>query len=160
MEEDISYLVVTKLANTFTDPTITAKRDISNAKQDIFNQMRQAVKNSCIQEMISYHRLCGRTIFNFKKNHVGIRLETFYDRTYKEPYYLLFLKDDFSKVDRHTLPPFIPIHDLEKKFMPHNTEVIYKNQDSFVHLFLSLSIRHSYVSFMTVYRHMSLEESN
>ncbi|CEG62753.1 hypothetical protein RMATCC62417_00031 [Rhizopus microsporus] len=122
LEEDISYLVVTKLANTFTDPTITAKRDISNAKQDIFNQMRQAVKNSCIQEMISYHRLCGRTIFNFKKNHVGIRLETFYDRTYKEPYYLLFLKDDFSKVDRHTLPPFIPIHDLEKKFMPHNTE--------------------------------------
>ncbi|EIE79535.1 hypothetical protein RO3G_04240 [Rhizopus delemar RA 99-880] len=42
LEEDISYLVVSKLTNAFTDPTVVAKKEMSNAKQEIFRQMREA----------------------------------------------------------------------------------------------------------------------
>ncbi|KAG1047794.1 hypothetical protein G6F43_009777 [Rhizopus delemar] len=122
LEEDISYLVVSKLTNAFTDPTVVAKKEMSNAKQEIFRQMREAVKSSCIQELISYHRLSGRTTFRFKKKHIGVRLETFYGKTYKEPYYLLFLKSNPSKVDKHTIPTFISVNDLERKFLPNNYE--------------------------------------
>ncbi|KAI9245918.1 hypothetical protein BY458DRAFT_560707 [Sporodiniella umbellata] len=122
LEEDISYLVVSKLTNVFADPTIVEKEEITNAQQKIFQQMREAVKASCVQEMVSYHRLSGRTTFTFKNRHMAVRLETFYKNTYKEPYYLLFLKSKAHKVDRHTIPPFIPIDELEKKFMPNNYE--------------------------------------
>jgi hypothetical protein len=139
LEEDISYLVVSKLTDAFTgkkykfrykvylfafiDPTVVAKKEMSNAKQEIFRQMREAVKSSCIQELISYHRLSGRTTFSFKKKHIGVRLETFYGKTYKEPYYLLFLRSNPSKVDKHTIPTFISVNDLERKFLPNNYEV-------------------------------------
>ncbi|ORE20238.1 hypothetical protein BCV71DRAFT_242363 [Rhizopus microsporus] len=82
LEEDISYLVVTKLANTFTDPTITAKRDISNAKQDIFNQMRQAAYVTRREQLNEINKLTeeGYDIKilseNMSKSDVDIKVHT------------------------------------------------------------------------------------
>ncbi|RCI07106.1 hypothetical protein CU098_010470 [Rhizopus stolonifer] len=130
LEEDISYLVTSNLTNVFTDPTVATKTEFSSAKQEIFRQMRESVKASCIHEMISYHRLSGRTMYHFKKHHIGVRLETFYKNRYKEPYYILFLKNNLKEVDIDTIPAFIPKKKLEKKFLPDNFEVKKKRKMS------------------------------
>ena len=42
----------------------------------------EAVEARCVQELIGYYRLSGRTTFTFQ-NYRGIRLETFYRRKIK-----------------------------------------------------------------------------
>jgi hypothetical protein len=87
-------------------------------------------ENCTVHEIISYHRLSGRTVFDFSKHYLGIRLETFYNKVYKEPYYILFLKKNLGtaqrpdKVDKHTIPKFVPVEVLATRFLPRNMEVI------------------------------------
>lgn len=45
----------------------------------IFEQMMAATWARCIQEVVGYYRLSGRTTFDFQKRYTGIRLETFYN---------------------------------------------------------------------------------
>lgn len=92
--------------------------------------------NKCIiREMISYHRLSGRSIFQFTGDRSCIRLETFYNKSYREPYYILYSKgqtvtekpfrsnDKPNLIEQHTIPRFIPLYSLEDQFLPHNFDV-------------------------------------
>lgn len=96
--------------------------------------MMSTVESCCLREAMSYHRLAGRSIFNFKGNRSCIRLETFYNRTYKESYYILYDKNQthYSKsikrisrsvIEHHTIPIFIHLNVLEEKFLPDNFDV-------------------------------------
>lgn len=82
-----------------------------------------AAEQCTIREIISYHRLAGRTVFDYNKNCTAIRLETFYDKAYRESFYLLFLKSEPEKVFQHTIPKFIPVEVLQTKFLPNDLQV-------------------------------------
>lgn len=79
--------------------------------------------DSCVQEIVSYYRLNGITVFDYKKKYSGVRIETFYNGMYKEPYHILFLKSKPGKIDSHSIPPFIPVDVLAQKFLPENIKV-------------------------------------
>lgn len=92
-------------------------------------------------DAILLQRMTGRTIFSLSNGYVGIRLETFYASTswvkimyvgmveadhlkfvdkYREPFYLLVAqekRDEPLRIAKHTMPHFIPLRDLEKKFL-------------------------------------------
>jgi hypothetical protein len=86
-----------------------------------------------VREMVSYHRLSGRSIFQFIGNRSCIRLETFYNKSYKEPYYIIYSKGEtevdykYNKpllIEHHTIPHFIHLDTLQKQLLPHNFDVM------------------------------------
>lgn len=89
-------------------------------------------------------------MFNFGKHYFGIRLETFYNKAYKEPYYILFLRKNIDriekpeKVDKHTVPKFVPVEVLAARFLPNNMEVI-----STLTLFKSIKTNSVYIDIFT-----------
>lgn len=109
------------------------------------------VESCCLREAISYHRLAGRSIFNFKGNRSCIRLETFYNRTYKESYYILYEKNQIrhsisikrisrSVIEHHTIPIFIHLNALEEKYLPDNFDV-----SIYCSLFMTYLLFYSYI---------------
>jgi hypothetical protein len=115
-----------------------------------------------IREMISYHRLSGRSIFQFIGNRSCIRLETFYNKSYKESYYILYSKRQKESdqpiipyanpllIEHHTIPHFIHLDTLQKQFLPHNFDVKKKQIVSSTkgNLSNAFTCRHLYGLFM------------
>ncbi|OBZ84073.1 hypothetical protein A0J61_07877 [Choanephora cucurbitarum] len=78
----------------------------------------KTLEECCIRELISYHRLASRSIFEFKGARSCIRLETFYQKTFKEPFYLIYDRNKGGSIQHHTIPPFIHLDHLQAKFLP------------------------------------------
>ena len=96
--------------------------------------MMSTLEACCLREAISYHRLVGRTLFKFKGDRNCVRLETFYDKTYKESYYIFYEKDQtylssltksmrHSLIEHHTIPNFIHLSSIEKAHLPDDFDV-------------------------------------
>lgn len=88
----------------------------------------------CLREAISYHRLAGRSLFKFKGDRSCVRLETFYNKTYKESYYIFYEKGQAyhssaiksmqrSLIEHHTIPNFIHLSNIEKAHLPDDFDV-------------------------------------
>ena len=131
LEEDLQYMTVSSLIELVQDPTRVLAHEFDDMTKEVFAKMMSTVESCCLREAMSYHRLAGRSIFNFKGNRSCIRLETFYNRTYKESYYILYDKNQthYSKsikrisrsvIEHHTIPIFIHLNVLEEKFLPDN----------------------------------------
>lgn len=143
IEEDLSYLVVSKITEAIKDPTRMQSQQLEGLQKEIFDQLMKTAGQCTVHELISYHRLAGRTVFNFSKHYHGIRLETFYNKVYKEPYYLLFLNKNREgtqgpkHVDKHTIPKFIPVEVLANRFLPENMETFLRIVHDCVQAFVS-----------------------
>ncbi|KAI9272990.1 hypothetical protein BDA99DRAFT_602191 [Phascolomyces articulosus] len=128
MEEDIAYIATAKFSEEIRDTTREKASQLKDKQQQILSQLVEAVEARCVQELIGYYRLAGRTTFTFQR-YRGIRLETFYGGTYFEPYYLLLLPkrsglpdtpNDFTNytISKDTLPNFIPLRQIADKLFP------------------------------------------
>ncbi|KAI7901914.1 uncharacterized protein BX663DRAFT_92947 [Cokeromyces recurvatus] len=132
IEEDLSYVTVSSLTKLIQDPTRIVEYELTQMQKEIFDKMMTTAEACCVHEMISYHRLTGRSVFKFKGKRNCIRLDTFYNKTYKEPYYIIYDidqndSDNFSVtrsnpllIEHHTIPPFIHLDNLQAQFLPHN----------------------------------------
>uniref|UniRef100_U9U0E2 Uncharacterized protein n=1 Tax=Rhizophagus irregularis (strain DAOM 181602 / DAOM 197198 / MUCL 43194) TaxID=747089 RepID=U9U0E2_RHIID len=72
------------------------------------------------QKILNAYRLTGKTIFPVKENRIGLRFETFYNAKYLEPYYIFLEQNQENEqlsIFRHTLPHFIPLDELEAKYL-------------------------------------------
>ncbi|KAI8980378.1 hypothetical protein BDB01DRAFT_224552 [Pilobolus umbonatus] len=122
IEEDISDVVLSRLTEAINDPTRVESTQLKGLQKQIFDEMMSAAEKCCVQELISYHRLSGVSVFDFKQTHTALRLETFYNRTFKEPYYILFTKEHQTlaqnKIDKHTIPSFIQLDNIAQRFLP------------------------------------------
>ncbi|KAI8085959.1 uncharacterized protein B0P05DRAFT_534373 [Gilbertella persicaria] len=120
LEEDLAYLTVTRLTQLIQDPTRVAEFELNQMQKQIFDKLMITLEDCCRREVVSYHRLAGRSIFQFKGSRSCIRLETFYGNTYREPFYLIYDKHKGESIQHHTIPPFIHLDNLQAQFIPHN----------------------------------------
>ncbi|KAI9487143.1 MAG: hypothetical protein EXX96DRAFT_551996 [Benjaminiella poitrasii] len=132
IEEDLSYVTVSSLTKLIQDPTRIVEYELTQMQKEIFDKMIATTEACCVREIISYHRLTGRSVFKFKGKRNCIRLDTFYDKSYKEPYYIIYERDvnesssnAFSTnnnllIEHHTIPPFIHLDTLQAQFLPHD----------------------------------------
>ncbi|CAO3653275.1 unnamed protein product [Cunninghamella echinulata] len=91
----------------------------------IVDQMLTAAKIRCDREVLCTYQITGCTTFQFENNkYTGIRLETFYNRRYYEPYYILINNKGDSIIEKHTIPLFIPVDRLAKQFLPNDLDTL------------------------------------
>ncbi|KAL0094584.1 hypothetical protein F4703DRAFT_1788275 [Phycomyces blakesleeanus] len=107
----------------------------------IHDQMMATTEARCVQELIGYHRLGGRTTFKLQDRYEGIRLDTFYGRSYREPYYLLLRRDPMDQrkltIERHTIPQFIQLDRLATMFLLKDRETFLRILQDFLLAFVS-----------------------
>ncbi|KAF7726567.1 hypothetical protein EC973_008612 [Apophysomyces ossiformis] len=102
VEEKIGHIISAKFSEEIKDPSRQKAVDLREVQQKIFQQMIAATEARCVKEM-----------------------KPFIDASsYRETYYLLFLRDLTRKVSiqRHTIPHFIPIESLERQFLQDDQE--------------------------------------
>lgn len=114
--------------------------------------MMKVGEQCTVQEMISYHRLAGRTVFDFNSETTAIRLETFCNKAYRESFYVLFSKHKPGKIYQHTIPHFIPLEHVGSQFLPHDLQVTLTMAGS--KALSNISCRHFFVLFMTLYKRL------
>ncbi|KAI8984575.1 hypothetical protein BDF20DRAFT_834071 [Mycotypha africana] len=153
IEENLSFVTITYYTKLIQDPTQIYDHELTQLQREVFDKFLSRAEGCCIRECISYHRLSGRTVFNFNNNSGHplecIRLDTFYDQTYKEPYYIVYNKNELERrrtqlkkeveetglpikslnkvteeqpalIEHHTIPNFIAIDTLQEQHLPHN----------------------------------------
>ncbi|KAI8141000.1 hypothetical protein BJV82DRAFT_620414 [Fennellomyces sp. T-0311] len=98
----------------------------------------EAAAARCVQEVIGYYRLAGRTKFKFQ-NYEGIRLETFYRQSYCESYYVLWQVngEDRAAIAKHTIPNFIPLERISDAFFPHDIDTFVRVLHDFLLAYVS-----------------------
>ncbi|CAO3650177.1 unnamed protein product [Cunninghamella blakesleeana] len=130
-EEKLSYLITNKFSDIIIDPLKQKAVDMQELQDQIVDQMLTAAKIRCDREVLCTYQLTGCTVFQFDNNkYTGIRLETFYNRRYFEPYYILINNNNSSNkkeetiIDKHTIPLFIPMDRLAKQFLPNDLDTL------------------------------------
>ncbi|KAL9554208.1 hypothetical protein MBANPS3_002915 [Mucor bainieri] len=129
IEEDLSYMTVSTLVDLIQDPTRLADHELGTMEKEVFAKMMSTLEACCLREAISYHRLAGRTLFKFKGDRNCVRLETFYDKTYRESYYIFYEKGQTHQagpiksqrhplIEHHTIPNFIHVDSIAKTHLP------------------------------------------
>ncbi|KAI8335225.1 hypothetical protein BD560DRAFT_414176 [Blakeslea trispora] len=120
IEEDLAFLTVSRLTELIQDPTRITDFQLNEMQKEVFGKLMKTLEECCVRELISYHRLASRSIFEFKGARSCIRLETFYQKTFKEPFYLIYDKRKGGTIHHHTIPPFISLDHLQAMFLPGN----------------------------------------
>ncbi|SAL94769.1 hypothetical protein [Absidia glauca] len=118
VEEKLTYLITTSFADAIPDPQRQKAVDMEQVQKQIIDHLTTASEARHVQSLISNYRLSGCSTFIFQDTYLGIRLDTYHDRRYYEPYYLFLPKDDLTTIQQHTMPPFIPTSKLAKTFLP------------------------------------------
>ncbi|KAF9583626.1 hypothetical protein BGW38_009012 [Lunasporangiospora selenospora] len=88
-----------------------------------------------------------------RKKHVGIRFETFAQAKYREPYYVMFAKTtvpveddrdnvedstkDILQITKHTIPHWIPLRDLEKRFLNRDISTFTRKISEYLQAFVT-----------------------
>ncbi|KAI8089832.1 uncharacterized protein BX664DRAFT_334016 [Halteromyces radiatus] len=121
-EEKLAYLISTSFADIIQDPRRQKAIDMKEVHKKIIQQTVAATQARRVQEVMSSYRLAGYTTFTFQNKYMGVRLDTFYNRHYYEPYYIFLPKDKPDIIERHTVPFFIPIKLLAKRLLPDNLD--------------------------------------
>ncbi|KAI8372727.1 Cenp-O kinetochore centromere component-domain-containing protein [Radiomyces spectabilis] len=140
MEEKIAHVITAKFSEEIKDATRHKASQMKTVQQEILQQLMTATEARCVQEMIGYYRLSGRTTFTFQENYTGVRLETFYGRTYRERYYLLLRSKSDSEpmvIEKHTIPHFIPLDRMAKLFLPHDLDTLLRILHDFLLAYVS-----------------------
>jgi centromere protein O len=76
--------------------------------------------------ILDAYRLLSRSIVVVDKDHIGVRFETFFSGKYQDRFYLVCEYDSVSghlSVWKHTLPPFVPLKQLENDHLNRNFDV-------------------------------------
>ncbi|ORZ16456.1 hypothetical protein BCR42DRAFT_392415 [Absidia repens] len=110
--------MTTSFADAIPDPRKQKAVNMVQVQEKIMKQLTAAIESRCLQEELTRFRLFGCTVFTFQNTYLTVRLDTFYNRRYYEPYYIFLPKDDPSSIARHTLPLFIPTTQIEQAFLP------------------------------------------
>ncbi|KAG2188558.1 hypothetical protein INT44_001312 [Umbelopsis vinacea] len=95
-------------------------KDENARKKELIQSILDKAYRHCVTDAILLQRMTGRTIFSLSNGYVGIRLETYYASKFREPFYLLInqeTRDAELRIAKHTIPHFIPLRELEKKFL-------------------------------------------
>eukprot|EP01114_Cavostelium_apophysatum_P016045 TRINITY_DN44_c0_g2_i1.p1 TRINITY_DN44_c0_g2~~TRINITY_DN44_c0_g2_i1.p1 ORF type:complete len:305 (+),score=58.04 TRINITY_DN44_c0_g2_i1:74-988(+) len=85
------------------------------------------------------YRLSGKSVFKMQNGAVGIRFETFFRGRYFETFYV-YLRLDKSKkftIENHTIPSFIPLAELEAKYLNTDLQMFMNNLCDLLHAFIS-----------------------
>ncbi|KAI7875185.1 hypothetical protein K492DRAFT_199355 [Lichtheimia hyalospora FSU 10163] len=127
MEERIGYIAATRFSEEIQDTTRYKASQMTHIQQQILEQWMTLSSARCVQEMVGYYRLAGRTTFQYQGN----------TAKYYEPYYLLLsnpesMEYNSTSVTRHTIPYFIPIQEMINTFLPHDMEALLR----ILHVFL------------------------
>ncbi|CAO3681070.1 unnamed protein product [Umbelopsis vinacea] len=109
-------------------------------QQELIKDILDKAYRHCVTDAILLQRMTGRTIFSLSNGYVGIRLETFYSSKFREPFYLLInqeTQDDELRIAKHTIPHFIPLRELEKKFLNVDMDSLLHVLEDYVQAFVS-----------------------
>lgn len=115
-------------------------KDDSERQKQLVKEILNKAYRHCVTDAILLQRMTGRTIFSLSNGYVGIRLETFYANKYREPFYLLVAqekRDEPLRIAKHTMPHFIPLRDLEKKFLNVDMDSLLHILEDYVQSFVS-----------------------
>ncbi|KAI8341335.1 hypothetical protein BC941DRAFT_416552 [Chlamydoabsidia padenii] len=118
VEEKLTFLMTTSFVTAIPDPRRQKAVDMEEVQKQIIDHITTASESRYIQSVISNYRLSGCSTFIFQNTYFGIRLETYYNRRYYEPYYIFLPKSNMTTIAQHTIPNFIPTTKLEKTFLP------------------------------------------
>ncbi|SAM07061.1 hypothetical protein [Absidia glauca] len=95
--------------------------DAKQLKNEIGRQLPLIAEARRAQELLAAYQLTGCTTFIYKGVYLSIRLDTFYNRRYYEPYYLIL---DGPMIRWTTLPWFITsTSDVENALLPGSLDV-------------------------------------
>ncbi|KAJ1981823.1 hypothetical protein H4R34_001924 [Dimargaris verticillata] len=78
--------------------------------------LAQVCRDRSYEDMLTGYRLTGRSIFPMSSTEVGIRLETFYQGQYYEPYFIFLRRSAATghlTVVKHTLPSLVSLDQLQ-----------------------------------------------
>ncbi|ORX54609.1 hypothetical protein DM01DRAFT_362166 [Hesseltinella vesiculosa] len=97
---------------------------MKDLQQNLVRQLVMATEARHAQELVATYRLAGQTAFNFHNKYDGIRLETFFQGKYYEPYYIFFINNTRRRLKQHTLPSFIPVERLARQFLSWDNDTL------------------------------------
>jgi len=115
-------------------------KDEQSRQKELIQDILDKAYRHCVTDAILLQRMTGRTIFSLSNGYVGIRLETFYSSKFREPFYLLIsqeTRDDELRIAKHTIPHFIPLRELEKKFLNVDMDSLLHVLEDYVQAFVS-----------------------
>ncbi|KAI9360917.1 hypothetical protein BD770DRAFT_383775 [Pilaira anomala] len=121
-EEDLSFVVVTNLTERIKDPTRTKAHELEGLQKQIFEELLVTAEQCTVREVLSYHRLAGRTIVDKDRHFFSVRLETFYKGSYRDTFYLYFRRSNPNEVAKHNIPLFIQLRMLQDRFLPEDLQ--------------------------------------
>ncbi|RUP06776.1 Cenp-O kinetochore centromere component-domain-containing protein, partial [Jimgerdemannia flammicorona] len=139
-EEEVTTSLTKIISNSLNGSTGMNDKALEDFQERLVQDIIAGCKERQITELQTYYRLSGRTIFPVKDHHVGIRFETFYGGKYHEPYYLILKMDiptDQLVIAKHTIPHFIPLRSLEKRYLNSNMETLTKSLDDHLQAYIS-----------------------
>ncbi|KAI9279707.1 Cenp-O kinetochore centromere component-domain-containing protein [Umbelopsis sp. AD052] len=132
---------LTELAFELDDDAMDDDGKDENArKKELIQSILDKAYRHCVTDAILLQRMTGRTIFSLSNGYVGIRLETYYASKFREPFYLLInqeTRDAELRIAKHTIPHFIPLRELEKKFLNVDMDCLLHVLEDFVQAFVS-----------------------
>ncbi|KAL9980235.1 hypothetical protein ACROYT_G008793 [Oculina patagonica] len=71
-----------------------------------------------LADLCDAYRLTGVSVVSQEAKRTCFRLETFFNSSYHEPYYVeVELKDNNLKIHKHTVPYFIPIDTISQQYL-------------------------------------------
>eukprot|EP00051_Salpingoeca_urceolata_P018280 m.255655 g.255655 ORF g.255655 m.255655 type:complete len:327 (+) comp19164_c1_seq1:96-1076(+) len=75
-------------------------------------------KRRRINELHIAYRMAGQTVFPLTPTRTGVRFDTAHGGRFFEQYYLVLeLRSQAMTVFRHTLPPFVPVMELARRYL-------------------------------------------
>ncbi|CAB4391023.1 unnamed protein product [Rhizophagus irregularis] len=127
-ERDEKKLIFENFKNSQSLRDVIGKENINDSMNMNQNELQDHMMKEILQDseereyqkILNAYRLTGKTIFPVKENRIGLRFETFYNAKYLEPYYIFLEQNQENEqlsIFRHTLPHFIPLDELEAKYL-------------------------------------------
>ncbi|CAG8497547.1 14037_t:CDS:2 [Ambispora leptoticha] len=138
-EKNIPPHVSDNLMNRKEENALSRKEsDANNKARQLFQQ--KASDRLKIEELLQAYHMTGKTIFQDKKNRVGLRFETFFKGKILEPYYI-FVENELNTekliVAKHTIPSFIPLKELETAYLNDNMDKFLEIVDDYLQAYVT-----------------------
>ncbi|KAI8344684.1 hypothetical protein BC941DRAFT_409357 [Chlamydoabsidia padenii] len=115
--EKLKVLQLNHFKAPIRDPYTRSLVNKDAEQAEIFMQQLPAwSQKRFIHQLLGNYRLAGPTTFDYKSNYLCIRLDTFYNRRYYEPYYIVLDPIDDNRIQWTSLPWFLAsIPEIEKR---------------------------------------------
>jgi hypothetical protein len=132
-------------------------RDIS---ENAVDQIPKQAKKRKLGETKSAYMIAGNTLLYREDEQIALRFETFFNGKFYEHYYIFLDFDSNNErvlIHRHTIPFFIPLDDIQKKYLSTNLKLFMEKINEYLN---SYTARREQVNQLAQCASPSLEVQN